>query len=75
MKGKTCREILAENIKKYRKINNMSQEALAEKLNTEVYYISKLENSKREKILIDHIDKLAGIFKISLEKLFVDEVD
>ena len=41
------RTLLAENMKKYRKIQNISQEKLAEKANSATNYIAMIENCKK----------------------------
>ena len=43
----SLRTLLAENIKKYRKIQNISQEKLAEKANTATSYIAMIEKCKK----------------------------
>ncbi len=43
----TILEILAINLKYYRKIYNMSQERFAEVLNTSLPYLNEIENQKR----------------------------
>jgi len=41
------RQILAANMKKYRKIQGISQEKLAEKINTATNYIAMIETGKK----------------------------
>jgi len=41
------RTLLADNMKKYRKIQNISQEKLAEKANTATNYIAMIEKGKK----------------------------
>ena len=65
-----ARDILAKNIKKYRQVNDISQEDLAEELEVTTVYISQLENAKREKIYIDHLDILSDLFNISVSEIF-----
>ena len=65
-----ARDILAKNIKKYRQINNISQEDLAEELESTPAYISQLENAKKDKIYIDQLDILSDLFNISVSEMF-----
>jgi transcriptional regulator with XRE-family HTH domain len=47
MKMTDLRELLAQNIKKYRKIRGLSQESLAEKAGTSTTHIGMIEIGKR----------------------------
>jgi len=47
MTGKEVQSIISENIKCHRKIRNLSQAALAEKLGISVNHLCNIENSKR----------------------------
>lgn len=53
------RQILAMNLKFYRKKYKLSQEKLAEKVGSNLVYINQLENGKR-KVTIDMLDKIAN---------------
>lgn len=58
------KEILAMNLKYYRKQYNLSQEKFAEKIGSNLVYLNQMENCKR-KPTIDMLDKIAdGINKI-----------
>ena len=57
--------IIGENIKKYRLLNNMTQEDLSKKLGIAPNTLSNYENGNREPNS-DVISKLADIFDISL---------
>lgn len=72
MYEKKAREILAINLKKYRNQLGLSQEKFAEKLDTEPYYISHIENARRN-IQIDMIGKIADILEVKLKDLFLEE--
>lgn len=63
-----ARNILAINIKKYRKMHNLSQEELAYKSGLHRTYISSVERCERN-ISIDAIEKLANALQIPLHKL------
>ncbi len=53
------KEILAINLKYYRKKYNLSQEEFAEKVGSNLTYINDLENKKR-KPTIEMLDKIAN---------------
>ena len=63
------RKIVGYNIKYYRFINNLTQEALAEKCNLSPRYVSDLENS-RANVSIDTIEDIADALKIEVYLLF-----
>lgn len=58
----------SENIKKYRTINNMTQQELADKLNISRTTISKFENNKADPA-IDILIRISEIFNISIDEL------
>ena len=60
---------LLNNVLCYRIENNLSQEALAEKMYSSVTYISEIENQKRN-VSIDYIEKLAKVLNIEIKELF-----
>lgn len=60
---------IGENIKKYRLLNNYTQEKLAEKLGIAPNTLSNYENGNREPSN-DIILKLADIFGISIDDLY-----
>ena len=59
----TLLEIFSYNIKKYRKLQNISQEKLAEMSELHRTYISDIECGRRN-ISIENIEKLAGALEI-----------
>ena len=63
------RKIVGYNIKYYRFIKNLTQEALAEKCNLSPRYISDLENS-RGNVSIDTIEEIAYALNIEVFLLF-----
>lgn len=63
-----ARIILATNIKKYRKMNALSQEELAYKAGLHRTYISSVERCERN-VSIDAIEKLANALNVSIYKL------
>lgn len=61
---KTSKQILAMNLKYYRKLLNLSQEKFAEGIGSNLVYLNQMENCKR-KPTIDMLDKIAtGITKM-----------
>ena len=67
--------MLGDNIRKYRKLNNMSQDELAEKLNVTRQSISLWENGQTQPTL-ENIVALAKLFKVSTDELLVaDKAD
>ena len=75
MKEEDFYNIIGQNIKKYRneynkKYGKMTQELLAEKLNTSVSFISKLESKRTyQSISIPTLYKISIILKIPIDKL------
>lgn len=58
------KEILAMNLKYYRKLLNLSQEKFAERIGSNLVYLNQMENCRR-KPTIDMLDKMAdGISKL-----------
>lgn len=62
-------KIFGNNVKKYRKLNNMSQEALAELSGLHRTYISDIERYQRS-ISLNNIEKIANALNIKPAKLF-----
>lgn len=75
MKEEDFYNIIGQNIKEYRneynkKYGKMTQELLAEKLNTSVSFISKLESKRTyQSISIPTLYKISLILKIPINKL------
>ena len=68
---KKARIILANNIKYYRLKKGLSQEDLAELLETTPVYLSSLENAKRN-IRLDYIEHIANILELNIKELFIE---
>ena len=58
------RSILSNNIKKYREVNQLSQEKLAELCGLHRTYISDIERCERN-VSIDNIGKIASALNVS----------
>lgn len=59
---------ISKNIKKYRLMNNMTQEELAGKLNLDTQYYAQLERGERN-FTIEKIIHLCSIFHIGIENI------
>lgn len=68
---KKARKILANNIVYYRLKKGLSQEELAELLETTPVYLSSLENAKRN-IRLDYIEHIANILEVNVKDLFIE---
>ena len=71
MKGglMNLKQELGKNIKKYRKLNNITQEKLAETVNIEINSISSIETGKFFPSP-DNLVKIANALNVSLSDLF-----
>lgn len=64
-------KVFAYNVKKYRTLIGLSQEAFAEKAGLHRTYISAVEREKRS-IALDNVQKIADALEIETYLLFVD---
>lgn len=61
-----------KNIKYYRRLNNLTQEQLAEKTDLSISYIKQIESNKEFKnVSLTVILKLSKALNVSVDKLFV----
>lgn len=67
----STRKLLANNIKYYRLKKGLSQEDLAELLETTPVYLSSLENAKRN-IRLDYIEHIANTLEVNIKDLFIE---
>lgn len=65
---KNAANSISQNIKKYRLINNLTQEELAGKLNLDTQYYAQLERGERN-FTIEKIIHLCSIFHIGVEEI------
>lgn len=64
---------VANNILKYRNLQNMSLEELSLKTEIKKEYLEKLETSEQEvKISIYDLYKISVILNVSIDKFFID---
>ena len=64
-------EALGERIRKLRKLNNMTQEYVAEKLEVSIQHISNIENASKKPSLALLVD-LAELLGVRLDDLLAD---
>jgi len=65
-------KVFAHNVKKYRTIIGLSQEAFAERAGLHRTYISALECEKRS-IALDNVQKIANALGVDTYLLFIDD--
>lgn len=65
---KSTTNTISQNIKKYRLLNNMTQEQLAELLELDTQYYAQLERGERN-FTIEKIIRLCSIFQIGIENI------
>ena len=66
------RTVFGENIKKYRKIHKLSQEAFAEKCGLHRTYISSIERFQKN-VSLDNIQRIADALDLPAYKLLTEE--
>ena len=64
-------QVFSNNLRKYRNVSGLSQEAFANKAGLHRTYISALERGKRS-IALDNIEKIADALGIDAYLLFAD---
>ena len=64
-------KVFANNVKKYRLLRGLSQEAFAEKAGLHRTYISAVEREKRS-ISLDNIQKIAEALDVETYLLFIE---
>ena len=62
--------IVGKNIKKFRKIKNLTQRQLAEKLLLSESFIAKLESTTHQTISLDTIEQIAYVLEVDIRDLF-----
>lgn len=65
---KKAPDSISQNIKKYRLLNNMTQEELAGQLDLDTQYYAQLERGERN-FTIEKIIRLCSIFHIGIENI------
>lgn len=64
-------KVFASNVKRYRNLKGLSQEAFAEKAGLHRTYISAVDREKRS-IALDNVQKIADALEIKTYLLFID---
>ncbi len=68
-------DIVRKNIKKYRKLANLTQQELADKIDVSMHYISQIESANPNKYFtLVIIGRIADVLNINIKQLF-DETD
>jgi transcriptional regulator with XRE-family HTH domain len=67
-------KVFASNVKKYRNIMGLSQEAFSEKAGLHRTYISAIECEKRS-IALENVQKIADALEIETYLLFVNDTN
>ena len=60
--------LLGKNIVYFRQLRQLSQDTLAQQMNSDKGYLSQIENAKRN-ASTDYIDRLAKIFNVEPEEM------
>lgn len=69
-------DIVRKNIKKYRKIANLTQQELADKIDVSMHYISQIESANPNKFFtLVIIGRIADVLNIDIRQLFDDVKD
>lgn len=66
------RQVLAENMKKYRKIQGISQAKLAERINTATNYLAMIETGKKFPST-DMLERIATALNVDTPELFTTQ--
>lgn len=69
---KPIRKLFVRNMKRLRKKNKLSQEALAEKLDVSLRYVQKIEGKDCPSVGLDVIAKLAKALQAKPREFFLD---
>lgn len=69
---KRIRKLFVKNLKRLRKINGVTQEKLAEKVNLSSRYIQRLEGKNCPSVGLDSLDLLAKALKAKPKDLLED---
>ena len=66
-------DIIRHNIKKYRKLRNLTQQQLADKAGLTMNYISKIESQKMQRgFTIVSLTRIADALELDIKYLFDD---
>lgn len=65
--------LIAHNVRKYRKLAHLTQEALAEKTGLDRKFLSEVENAKKN-LTVGSLTKIAAALQIKVRDLFSEEI-
>jgi transcriptional regulator with XRE-family HTH domain len=60
---------LKDNLKKFRKENNLTQEDVAKAIGSSATYVGQIEKGEKPNVGIKYIEPMAKLFKVSIETL------
>lgn len=64
-------DIVRKNIRKYRKLANLTQQQLADKIDVSMHYISQIESANPNKYFtLVIIGRIADVLNIDIKQLF-----
>ena len=67
-------DIIRRNIKKYRKLKNLTQQQLADEAGLTMNYISKIESQKMQRgFTIVSLTRIADALEVNIKNLFDEE--
>ena len=68
-------DVIRKNIKKYRKLKNLTQQELADKAGLTMNYISKIESLKMQRgFTIPSLTRIADALEIDIKELFNEDI-
>lgn len=73
MRSDDIYNIVGKNIKKYRKLNNLTQRQLADKLLLSESFIAKLESNTHQTISLDTLEQISSVLNTDIKNLFDKE--
>jgi transcriptional regulator with XRE-family HTH domain len=73
MRSNDIYNIVGKNIKKYRKLNNLTQRQLADKLLLSESFIAKLESNTHQTISLDTLEQISLVLNTDIKNLFDKE--
>lgn len=73
MRSDDIYNIVGKNIKKYRKLNNLTQRQLADKLLLSESFIAKLESNTHQTISLDTLEQISLVLNTDIKNLFDKE--
>ena len=66
-------DVVSKNIKKYRKLNGLTQEQLANKINYSTQFISNIESKNFQTFSLGTVWRIALVLNLEMDTLFKEE--